>query len=344
MPRKPLLISVVALAVAWVTLPVCAGEQRISTFMPFEKGDVFVAATVMDDPDDDHAGTGRLLQFDAKLREKGVLWVEGTTHKIGALTFAPDGVLWGFAPISWQVVEVSPDGRQLPMRYFLPRTLNSVVFAPNGHLFFGEHLVGSRRKISFNTTTFNYMPGTERIGDGHIFEFSPDGRLLEEYPAEIHGGVAGIHGNSCMAISDDGRRAIYISETGNRVMQYDLANRQQLPDLADFGKMDDAPAMVLFMTMLEDGRLMLATGGDILMMDSGDGRITGRVEMQGSGWAAIAPSTDPGFLLAGNFFTGEFVKVRIQNGEVVARNTIGEQRSLSGIAQYPGSVARRAGQ
>ena len=95
---------------------VAGAAERVSTMQPFEAGDIFVAATVMDVPDDDHAGTGRIMQFDADLKLKGVLWVEGTTHKIGALTITPDGVLWGFAPISWQVVEVGPDGRQLPLR------------------------------------------------------------------------------------------------------------------------------------------------------------------------------------------------------------------------------------
>ena len=44
-----------------------------------------------------HAGTGRILQYDNDLNLKGVLWVEGTTHKIGGLNFAPDGVLWAMA-------------------------------------------------------------------------------------------------------------------------------------------------------------------------------------------------------------------------------------------------------
>ena len=56
-------------------------------------------------------------------------------------------------------------------------------------------------------------------------------------------------------------------------------------------------------------------------------------------WAAVAPSIDSGILLLGNFFSGEVVKLRVADGEIVARNTIGEQRSLSGLAQYPGPPA-----
>jgi hypothetical protein len=57
------------------------------------------------------------------------------------------------------------------------------------------------------------------------------------------------------------------------------------------------------------------------------------------GWAAVAPSTDSGYLLLGNFFDGEFVKLRVTDGKIVARNTIGEERSLSGIVQYSGRPA-----
>ncbi len=39
----------------------------------FAKGDVFVGATQLNNPDDDHAGRGRILQYDADLNLKGVL-------------------------------------------------------------------------------------------------------------------------------------------------------------------------------------------------------------------------------------------------------------------------------
>ena len=62
-----------------------------STMQPFEKGDVFAGATLLNNPDDDHAGPGRIFQYDSNLNEKGILWVEGTTHLIGGLKFGPDG-------------------------------------------------------------------------------------------------------------------------------------------------------------------------------------------------------------------------------------------------------------
>lgn len=85
---------------------VCAGNAAVSdehsasefapaesTLQPFARGDVFIGATQLNDPDDDHAGRGRILQFDADLKLRGVLWIEDTTHLVGGLTFAPDNTL-----------------------------------------------------------------------------------------------------------------------------------------------------------------------------------------------------------------------------------------------------------
>ncbi|MDJ0928523.1 MAG: hypothetical protein QNJ73_12870 [Gammaproteobacteria bacterium] len=320
-----------------------SAEERTSTFQPFAVGDVFVAATVMDVPDDDHAGTGRLLQFDRNLQPKGVLWIEETTHKLGGLALGPDGVLWAFAPISWQVVEVGPDGKMMPLRSFGNRAFHSIAFAPDGSLLFGEHLVGANRKIPFNTTQFSYRPGTERIGDGHIFRYSADGRLLDEYASDVHGGMAGIHGVTSFVLEDDGNRVIYISETGNRVMQYDLANRRQLPDLAVFDGQDDRPGMVLVMSQMPDRTLVIATGNKLVLLDPDTGATGKIIPLESSGWAALSPSVDQGELLLGNFFTGEFVKLRLVDGEVTGRGTIGEQNSLSGIVQYGGRQVFRRG-
>jgi len=329
--------SVILIVIWMAAVPCYAEEARVSTAQTFAKGDILVAATVMDDPDDDHKGTGRILQFDANLQFKGTLWISETTHKIGGLVFGPDRTLWGSAPISWQVVEIGPDAKQKPMRKFADRTFSSVTFGPDGSLYFGEHLIGSRTRISFNTTVFSYVPGSEVIGDGNIYKFSPDGKLLDVYETDTHGGMVGIHGVTSTVLTDNGKRMIYISETGNRVMQYDLANRRQLVDLADFGKVDGGPPMVLVLAQMPNGDLVIGTGRSIVFLDQNSGEIIKEIAFDRSGWAAVAPSIDPGHILLGNFFDGEFVKLRVADSKVVARNTIGEERSLSGIVQYPGN-------
>ena len=81
-------------------------------FVPFAPGDVFIGATLLNDPQDDHAGRGRILQFDADLNLKGVKFLDGTTHLINGLTIAPDGILWAFDLWAWQAVRITTDGEQ----------------------------------------------------------------------------------------------------------------------------------------------------------------------------------------------------------------------------------------
>jgi hypothetical protein len=76
-----------------------------SNLKPFETVDVFLGATLLNKPDDDHAGRGRILQLDKDLNFKGAQWVDDTTHgvrreehgrqtrhAIGHQAFSPDGV------------------------------------------------------------------------------------------------------------------------------------------------------------------------------------------------------------------------------------------------------------
>ena len=85
-----------------------------STLKPFSPGDVFVGATLLNDPDDDHAGRGRIIQYDAGLVEKGVLWIDDSTHLVGGLKIDPNGVLWAFDSNAHLVIRVGSDGCRLP--------------------------------------------------------------------------------------------------------------------------------------------------------------------------------------------------------------------------------------
>src|SRR3990170_3429217 len=148
---------------------------NVSTMQPFAKGDIFAGATLLNREDDDHAGDGRIIQFDSNLKEKGVLWTEGTTHLVGGLSFAPDGTLWAFDSNSYTVIRVSPEGRQLPRIKFADRAFSNVNFAKDGTIYLGEHLVGNTIRLRPGTTlgtTLPKLPGTDRFGDGHLFRFS----------------------------------------------------------------------------------------------------------------------------------------------------------------------------
>ena len=69
---------------------------KTSTMQPFEPGDVFLGCTYLNNPEDDHQGEGRILQFDSEWRPKGTLYTEGTRYLIVGCRFAPDGTFVGF--------------------------------------------------------------------------------------------------------------------------------------------------------------------------------------------------------------------------------------------------------
>ena len=113
-----------------------------STFKPYAPGDLFVAATLLDNPDDDHAGQGRILQYGADLSPKGELLLADTTHLVGGLNFDAAGVLWAFDSQEFVVLNIHRDGRVVRRREFGARPLSHVNFAADGTLLFGEHVVG----------------------------------------------------------------------------------------------------------------------------------------------------------------------------------------------------------
>jgi len=318
----------------------CAGassadEPRISTGKPFEPGDIFVASTVMNDPADDHAGIGRIFQYDRDLRLKGEIWLQGSSHKVGGLVFGPDGTLWASAPLDPAMMEVGKDAKQKPLRKFSDRSFSSVTFARDGTLYFGEHLQGKVTSFPSFTTKFHYLPGRDVIGDGVIEHFSADGRLLQSFQVATHGGMMGFHAVTSTVLADADTRMIYLSETGNVIKQYDLANQRQLPDLAVFR--DDAQVpMVLVMVQGPEGNLLVSTGRGFFMAEAKTGAVLRHYPLEGMGWAALAPATDGKGAIVGNFFTGDVVRVDLASGAVTGRANIGQKRSLSGIAQFPG--------
>ncbi len=105
-----------------------------STLKAFAPGDIFLGCTYLCDPDDDHKGDGRILQFSKEMVPKGTLYTEGTSHLVVNLRFGPDGTLWAFDPFEYAVVRVSPEGRQLPRHDFGQRGWGNVCFGPAGQI------------------------------------------------------------------------------------------------------------------------------------------------------------------------------------------------------------------
>ncbi len=109
-----------------------------STIQPFAADDILVGCTLLNNPDDDHAGDGRIIQYDSDLNEKGVLWTEGTTHLIGGLRFGPDGTLWAFDSASYSVINVDTNGNQTTIAGFPDKSFSNICFAPDGKTMFAN--------------------------------------------------------------------------------------------------------------------------------------------------------------------------------------------------------------
>ena len=309
-----------------------SADQQHANLQRFARGDVFVGATVLNNPDDDHAGRGRILQFDAELKPKGRLWVQGSTHLVSGLSFGPDGVLWAFDAWAWLAIRVAPDGRQLRNRQFAERALSSVHFAPDGLLYFTESLKGSNQPLPL-TTRHRSLPGEPgNLGDGGIYAFDDTGALVRVFEPAVHGGMSGSMAITHATLADDGRRLIYVSETGPRLMQFDLPDARQLDDLQRF---DDGSGEMFFdLTTAPGGRLLVTRGGRLDVLDQA-GEEMARLPLEGFGWSLVAAGVDGGSAYVANWFSGELLRLDLEHGEIDARVQIAP-KCLAGLAQYPG--------
>jgi len=312
-----------------------------STIQPFAPGDILVGATLLNNPDDDHAGDGRIIQYDSDLNEKGVLWLDGTTHLITGLKFAPDGTLWAFDSATYSVLNISPEGKQLPNPKFPERSFSNVIFLDDGSVLVGEHLVGAEIRLPPDRplgTTLSFMPGTERFGDGHVFRCKPDGTVIKEYATKAHGGMPAFLGINNTVMAPDGKTLQYLSELSDGVYQYDIEADKQLDDLLHYPK--DSGEMAMSLNRGADGELLHIRAnfrvGFFLDLLNEDGSRKREYALPGPGWACLGNSATSGVALLGNFFTGAVAKFDMASGEIIAQADTGVERSLAGIAQVPG--------
>lgn len=305
-------------------------SRPVSTLQPFAPGDVFVGATLCNNPADDHAGPGRILQYDADLNEKGVLWTRGTTHLVYGLNFAPDGVLWAQDPWAWTTIRVDPAGRQLPNLQFDRRAFSKVHFMADGTLLFTECLAGDHQPEPL-TTRHRPLPGHRaRLGDGGLWRYTPDGELMEVQEPEYHGGMSGSMAITHSVLSSDQSRLFYVSETGPRLMQFDLVQGRQLPDLRS-GQDGDRTMMHFDLSLTPQGRLAVCMGNRVDLLAQ-DGVWLRSLKLPGFGWAVIEARHER-FAYVGNWFSGALVKLEVATGEVLAEVQVAP-RCMAGIAQF----------
>lgn len=300
----------------------------------FAPGDVFVGATWLDNPDDDHAGRGRILQFDADLNPKGVLWTADTTHLVYGLSFAPDGVLWAHDPWAWVSIRVAPDGHQLETLAIHQRAFSKVHFLPDGNLLFTESLAGENQPLPL-TTRHRPLPGHRtHLGDGGLFIFTPEGELMAFYEPEYHGGMSGSMAITHSVLSHDASTLFYVSETGPRLMRFSLAEGQQLPDLR-YGQDADRTMMHFDLGLRPDGTLLSCMGNRVDAL-APDGAWLRSYRLPEFGWAVLG-TTAGQFAYVANWFSGEVVKLDLDSGQVVA-TTVVAPRCIAGLAVYPGTT------
>ena len=312
-----------------------------STMQPFKAGDIFLGCTLLNDPHDDHAGVGRILQYDRDCRPKGILYTEGTRHLVGGLAFDRQGVLWAFD--DHRVIHVDPGtGRQLPERRFLPRVYRSASFASDGSVYLGEHLCASAPPPGIEKLTtidFPRIPGDGALGYGNIYRYNAEGQLDAVFEVENAPEPTGFKGVTHSTLHPSERFITYTTELGKRVMRYDVVAHRQLDDLVTYPGEDISDGQfAIAVRYLPDGRLLLTRGQSMEMLDE-DGKVMREYPLPEYGWSDIAACGDPRYALLSNIFTGIMLKVDLDTGEFVGRIDTGQSkplRALAGVAEYSG--------
>lgn len=322
--RRTLLLGLGALSV----VPRLAAREP--TTLPFAPGDVVVGCTLLNDPTDDHRGAGRILHYDGELRLRRSILLEDTTHIVQGLKFGPDRSLWGFDAFAYKIVRFAADGHRLANLNAPARSFAQVIFAKDGRFFLAENFVGARSRVPLRTT-LPFMPGTQRFGEGHLFEFSREGKLLHEHATPTHGGMGGFQGLTSAAIAPDGRTLVYTSESGPRIMRWDLQERRALPDL--LGAPDNSGRLFFDVRFDDAGRLLVLTGLGVDALDS-EGRLIRSYPLGSFGWASLGTPRQ-GYVHAANFFSGDIACLDLSSGDIVARAQTGVRKSASGIDCFP---------
>jgi hypothetical protein len=316
---------------------------RKSTMQPFETGDILIGCTLLNDPDDDHAGEGRILQYDRDLQQKGELWTEGGRHLVGGLIFDRNGLLWAFNDFA--VIHIDPaTGRQLPLAVFPPRYFYSAGFAGDGSVYLGEHSNAKKPPEGiekFTTIKMQLTPDTGVLGYGNIYKFNADWKLEKEFDVENAPEFLAFKGVTHMSLHPSDRFISYTTETTSRILRYDVIENRQMPDLFTCpGEGFPKGNYVAALNYLPDGRLLATQGASMIMLDEA-GEVLREYPFEGSGWSHIAPGRDGQHAFLSNIWLGIIIKLHLESGEIVATIDTGfkaPDRCLAGVAEYPGKV------
>jgi sugar lactone lactonase YvrE len=310
-----------------------------STMKPFEKGDIFLGCSYLNDPEDDHKGEGRILQFDRNWIPKGTLYTEGTTYLVLGCIFAPDGTLWSFDSQGHTVVRVSTDGQQ--MENWKPgRGFGSTAWDNDGNQYFGEYFIDG---TIWQGTTAETLPDG-KLGDGNIYKYKADELDGQSQTLEVENTpeFTGFKGVTHMSIHPSKEFITYTAETSRRLMRYDIVNDRQMDDLDAYPDADPSDQSdkrwFIAPTYMDDGRL-LCTAADGLRLYDENGKVIQTFDLPGYGWAQCCPDADPNYALAANIWNGLAARVNLSSGKLEQTADTGFTapfRSLAGIAAFSG--------
>lgn len=313
-----------------------------TTMQPFAVGDIFIGCTLLNDPNDDHAGCGRIRQYDEDFNYKGELWTKGGSHLVGGLAFDRSGILWAFNDLS--VIHVDPkSGRQLPLaQSFLPRVHRSASFASDGSIYLGEHMLADDPPPGIEKLTtiqFPRIPCHGVLGYGNIYKYDANWQLVKEYDVENCPEFTGFKGVTHSTLHPSEKFLTYTAETGKRIMRYDVVNDRQMPDLVTYPGDDLRDGVwAIAVAHLADGRLAVTRGESFDLVDE-KGAIVREYPLEGYGWSEISPCQDSEHVIASNIWNGLVVKVNLETGVVAARLDTGfkaPERTLAGHAEFSG--------
>ncbi len=314
-----------------------------NTMQPFVAGDIFLGLTLLNDPDDDHAGDGRIVQYGADLQKKGELWTEGGHHFVGGLECDNNGVLWAFNDLEVLHVD-SKTGQQLPLtEKFLPRGYRSASFDSAGNVYLGEHMKAVKKPnnpIADRTTIkFPEIPGEGVLGYGHLYKYDSDWNLLKIFATECASEMTQFKGVTHSSLHPDEQFITYATETGKRLMQYDVVNDKQLPDLVTYPDGEGHERdWVIAVKYMPDGRLLITRGDAMELLDD-DGNVVREYPLETYGWSDIEACGDGVHCLVSNIWEGTVAKVHVDSGAIVGVIDTGMKapnRCLAGIAEYKG--------
>lgn len=294
----------------------------MTALAPFSPGDIFVTAATLDGTARFPTGQGAVLQFAADWSPKARIET-GQTGLISALCLDTTGRLHALDPQARKITSIGPDGHPLAQFGQLPeRAYGSMIALPDGDFLLGEHMVGA-------------IPGFS--GDGKVYRVAADGTVLAAYDTETNGGMGGFLGVTHMALSADGRTLFHTSETGPHIYAHNLADNRRLG--AVYTRIDPPP-MVFGLAILDSGRLLVACGSELRLVDPDAGTATTVPMPEGRGWAVPIKRGEAG--TSGNeqlwvldFFGGRVATIDADTGAVADLRELGLAKCLTGIAQVP---------